>query len=94
MLTGATLLLKQEGLLGVIIETNGSGESYGCSESRIFDLLSGAGFQMANYDPWTRRLHDAGAMSTTENTLFVRPETELSRRLREAPPAHVVGVSV
>ncbi len=91
VLRGAAALLSDPGLLAVMVETNGSGESYGQSDGAILELLGWYGFHMTSYDPWTRELRHATALSSADNTIFVRQETDLGIRLRDAPRCHVRG---
>jgi len=95
VLEGGGATLRNEALLAVIMELNGSGERYGHDESRIAAMMRNLGFDACTYDPFERRLVDlAGAASATGNTLFVRQRERVMQRLKSAPPFKANGKAV
>ncbi len=95
VLEGGGATLRNEALLAVIMELNGSGERYGHDESRIAAMMRDLGFDACTYDPFERRLVDlAGAASATGNTLFVRQRERVMERLKSAPPFKANGKAV
>lgn len=82
-LRGARRMLSNPALLAIVMETNGSGERYGWSDSEMVDLVRKSGFESYSYDPINREL--LKAKTGTGNTIFIRDIDEVARRLRSAP---------
>ena len=95
VLAGATATLAHASLHSVIMELNGSGARYGFDERKILETMAGFGFTACRYEPFTRSLERLeGGKSESGNTLFVRDLELAHRRIREAPPVTVDGVSL
>jgi FkbM family methyltransferase len=82
VLSGATKTLADPALLGVVMETNGSGSRYGVSDDELIEILAQFGFETFTYDPFDRRL--VSGIQRAGNTLFVRDIEIVERRVREA----------
>jgi hypothetical protein len=86
VIAGAGRALADPGLLGVIMELNGSGARYGFDEDALHRDLLGRGFETSRYRLFERvfePLH--GARSGSGNTLYVRDAGRLGERVRLAP---------
>lgn len=83
VLQGAANTLSDDRLMAVVMETNGSGQRFGRSNTDLLDVMRGYGFSPWRYDPFNRRLDEV--MLGSANTIFVRQTTEVSERLRSAP---------
>jgi FkbM family methyltransferase len=91
VLEGASGILKNVSLLGVVIEMNGSGERYGIDEREIEKLMVEHGFAARSYDPRARKLIPLPNPNPSGNRIYVRNATEVERRLREAPRFSLAG---
>lgn len=94
VIEGAPALLAHPSLQAVLIELNGLGARYGFSDADIHARLLDFGFHPMRYEPFARRLVALEGHNTSGNTLYVRASAALEQRLREAPVARAVGVSV
>lgn len=83
VLQGASNTLSNDRLMAVVLETNGSGQRFGRSNTDLFDVMRDYGFTPYRYDPFSRRLDSVKKGSA--NTLFVREVAEVSQRLNSAP---------
>jgi FkbM family methyltransferase len=81
-LQGSGRTLANPKLLAVVMETNGSGARYGWSDDELLTLMGGHGFAPYNYDPFTRELMPVKPGSA--NTIFVRDQEKLMRRVKQA----------
>ena len=85
VLYGAEKTLKKNSLKAIIIELNGGGNKYGCSDEQTHLFLSQYGFKPATYDPEKRSL----VVNTTwnkegRNTIYVRSVEEVRKRVSSA----------
>jgi FkbM family methyltransferase len=86
VLRGAECTLSNPALHSILIELNGAGSKYGFDEASIVRMLNDYGFSSYLYDPLTRELSLlASKNETSDNTLFLRGESEVQERLRQAP---------
>lgn len=92
VIAGAKHVLQKESLKGVIMELNGSGARYGCSDANILQAMNDFGFATYRYHPFERRLEKlTGKNSGSGNTLFLRDETFVLERVKAAPLVAVLG---
>jgi FkbM family methyltransferase len=86
VLAGARKILGTEGLHSVIMELNGSGRRYGFEDSQIINYMKDFGFSTFRYEPFKRELNAIdGDACSSGNTLFIRDESAIQMRLRQAP---------
>lgn len=86
VLAGAERALADPGLLGLIMELNGSGARYGFDEDALHREMLGRGFETFRYRPFERVLEPLdGARSGGGNTLYARDAGRLAQRVRTAP---------
>ncbi len=91
VMEGATQTLRNERLLAVVLEMNGSGARYGFDEGDLDAMLVRSGFESSSYDPFTRRLMHVPAEPPPGNRIYVRNRGALQDRLRTAPPFTLPG---
>lgn len=89
---GGRVTLADSAVRAVVMETNGSGERYGCDEQRLMDEMRGLGFVACVYDPFNRKL-DAGE-SDAGNTIFVRDLAQTAATVGAAPRFQLVNGSI
>jgi FkbM family methyltransferase len=95
VLIGGFKTLQNPGLLGLIMELNESGLRYGFSDSEILKILSGFGFAPYSYSPISRSLKRLeGKNSKGGNTIFIRNEVEVLKRIKGSPRRKILGVSI
>jgi hypothetical protein len=92
VLRGGGKVLRDERLLAVIMETNGSGTRYGVSDGALRAEMSEYEFQPFYYDPFVRRLVTATGMNG--NTIFVRNQTAIEERTKSAPRFMLVNQTI
>jgi len=89
---GASNVLRNKQLNAVIMELNGSGERYGYDENLILQMMLDLGFKTYSYDPLKREILELhGKNLNSGNTLFLRDEAEVRKRLEAAPKVTVHG---
>lgn len=92
VLEGASETLKKQTLHSVIMELNGSGDRYHYDESRIVEMLFDYGFKTYSYNPFKRNLIKLnGKNLNAGNTLFIRDETTVLEKLKNAPLINIRG---
>jgi FkbM family methyltransferase len=89
VLAGASRTLSDPELVAVIAEENDEDAQYGEGIAPVREVMFRLGFAACNYDPWTRTLRPWDVKR--DNTLFVRSTADVTQRLRDAPPIHVLG---
>ena len=92
VLRGASETLANPALLAIILETNGSGTRYGVADADLFALLQAHGFSPFGYDPFARRLVDAG--QSGGNTVFVRDRAAVEARVAAAGRFRLVNGTI
>jgi FkbM family methyltransferase len=86
VINGMTCALANPSLHSVIVELNGSGRQYGFDDQNIIKTMWEFGFQMYRYEPFERALQLVSSKDiTSSNTLFLRNEEFVKRRLSSAP---------
>lgn len=86
VIDGAVRLLSSPDLLGVIMETNASGERFGVGTDDLVAAMRGHGFEAYQYDAEHRVFRAAVG---TANTIFVR-DIDRVRGLCEAAPVATI----
>jgi hypothetical protein len=95
VLDGAAMTLRNPELNSIIMELNGSGRRYGYDESKLLRLLLDNGFNSFSYDPLSRTLKSLNGKNMEQgNTIFIRDEAFVRKRLESAPKFNILGVSV
>jgi hypothetical protein len=91
VLRGGSRTLSNQSLLGIIIELNESGFRYGYHDSEIVNSLRDFGFQPFSYDPRNRVLKSLEKKNSKGgNTIFVRNQSEVVRRVQIAPKRRIL----
>lgn len=92
VLEGAREILQNQALHAVIMELNGSGKRYGFDEAKILEVMRGNGFRPYSYNPLRRTLIALeGKRSDSDNTLFIRNQSFVEDRLRDARKVTIHG---
>ena len=92
VLVGATKLLRQPNLLGLIIEFNGSGQKYGFSDKGCLEILESNGFLPYSYSPYDRKLVLIGGSDfQSGNVIFLREPNEAILRVANSPKFQVLN---
>lgn len=85
VLRGATETLRAADALCVIMETNGSGERYGASDTELIALMGAYGYRPYSYSPFERRFEPIEDSGAHINTVFVADIDEATHRVTQAP---------
>jgi FkbM family methyltransferase len=86
VIAGAGSVLRDPGLLSVVIELNGSGYRYGIDENEIHETMLGYGFDGYVYEPFGRALSPLhGRRPTSGDTLYIRDIDTVEVRVKDAP---------
>ena len=84
--------LQNPCLLALIVELNESGERYGYFDIDILKVLNDFGFQPYIYDPFRRTLQQIpGKNPKGGNTIFIRNEQKVIRKIKTAPKREILG---
>ena len=94
VLEGAHSVLANPSLHSVVMEINGSGARYGFSDDALVATMARFGFRECAYDPFERAIRPATASQRSGNSLFVRDESRVASRLRDAPRIAVFGLEI
>ena len=95
VISGAHMVLSNESLHSVVMELNGSESRYGFSEEKLLKTMLDYGFSTYSYEPFSRGLTSLeGKNNQSGNTLFIRNESAISRRLKVAPKIKVGNVEI
>lgn len=90
VLAGATRTLRAPGLLGLLLEDNGSNQRYP-QRTPIADILREHGFMPFDYDAITRTLSPCTTLRGDGNVLFLRDREAAQQRVRAAPRFQLVN---
>ncbi|MGH8104768.1 MAG: FkbM family methyltransferase [Arenimonas sp.] len=84
VLSGASKALQDPGLMGVLIEDNGSDQRYESKQS-VLEILKSHGLEPCRYDAVSRELVAAsGEMGLFGNILFLKNRGEAAQRVKTA----------
>ena len=72
VLEGSNQLLKNENLMGLIVELNGCSKRYGFKDSDVDQILTQNGFNKFEYNPFNRKLIEIDQFHNEKNTLYLR----------------------
>jgi FkbM family methyltransferase len=93
VIKGAANLLNSDNLKAIIIELNGSGMRYGFSDEKIHGELISFGFVPYLYDPFERKIKRLNKPGTL-NTLYLRSEEWIMKRISSAKKFNILGQSI
>ncbi len=95
VLEGGKRALSAPSLLAVIMETNGSGARYGVDDTQLIELMEQHGFTSWGYCATNRILHPKSACQGSHaeegNTIFLRNQDEVERRIRAASKTQLIN---
>jgi FkbM family methyltransferase len=96
VIRGGALTFNAPSLMAVLIELNGSGQRYGFSEKAIRDSFLDRGFAPYRYNPFDRslKLLADNCVNQNPNTLYIREEKAVQKRLLEGAAFEVIGRSI
>jgi len=95
VLGGAAHTLENPGLEAVLMELNGSGETYGFDEIQLHNNMIDLGFKKCAYNVLTRELQiDADTNWYTGNNLYVRNPKSTQALLSSAKSFAVIGMQL
>jgi len=95
VIRGGFETLRNPGLIALILELNESGERYGYFDNEILEVLYDFGFQPHSYDPFRRTLQQLpGKNPMGGNTIFIRNEAEIIRKIKTAPKREILGTLI
>jgi FkbM family methyltransferase len=94
VLEGASLTLKQPALISIIVELNGSCHRYGINERDIHAFISKQGFIPISYNPFDRSYAVKDSFNPNGNTIYIKPEGDVAKRLSAARKFQVLNLCV
>jgi FkbM family methyltransferase len=95
VIKGGDKPLKANSLLAVLLEVHGVGRRYGFDEDKLHQEMLQKGFVPCRYQPFDRKIIAINDRNKRfGNTLYVRDESALQRRLESAPKILVHGQAI
>ena len=94
VLQGADSTLKQASLMAIIVELNGSCHRYGIKEKDIHEFITGYGFTPVSYDPFERAYSKKDSFNPNGNTIYIKNEEDVGKRLKNARKFSVLKLCV
>lgn len=95
VLAGARHLLTGHKVLAVLLELNGSGERYGCSDRVLYDTMASLGFSAYRYDPFSRSLTEVEFSDRMGNNLLFSFDIEkIAERCQNAACFQVNSITL
>ena len=93
VLKGSNKLLSNPAVKAIIMELNGLGEQYGFDEKEMHHFLLQQGFNTYSYSPYERKLTPKNKLDIN-NTLYIRNEEFVKKRLSEAVVINIAGQQI
>ncbi|NMD29104.1 MAG: FkbM family methyltransferase [Bacteroidetes bacterium] len=93
VLKGSNKLLSNPAVKAIIMELNGLGEQYGFDEKEMHYFLLQQGFNTYSYSPYERKLTQKNKLDIN-NTLYIRNEEFVKKRLSEAVVINIAGQQI
>ncbi len=84
VLQGAVSTLAHPSLMAIIVEINGSCHRYGINEKDIHEFIMQQGFIPISYNPFERSYSIKPSFNPNGNTIYIKNETEVGKRLETA----------
>ena len=96
VIRGGAITFNSPSLMAVLIELNGSGQRYGFSEKAIRDTFLDRGFAPYCYNPFDRslKLLADNCENKNANTLYIRDEKAVKKRLQEGAAFKILEKSI
>jgi FkbM family methyltransferase len=86
VIMGASKILRENNVVAIIIELNGSGQEFGHSDEEIHQKLLGFNFIPVTYDPFIRKLIALKSFKRgSGNTIYVKNLDFIAQRCKSAP---------
>lgn len=81
VLQGASKTLANSSMMAIIVEINGSCRRYGIDEKNIHEFIVARGFTPISYNPFERSYSIKPSFNPHGNTIYIKNETEVQKRL-------------
>jgi FkbM family methyltransferase len=94
VLQGAISILKHSSLLAIIVELNGSCHRYGINEKDIHEFIIVHGFTPVTYNPFERKYSKQHSFNPNGNTIYIKNEGDVAKRLETARKFSVLNLCV
>jgi FkbM family methyltransferase len=89
ILDGGRRFFSNSNVSALIIELNGSGESFGVHDEEVHNAVTSFGFQPVSYDPVTREVLRAETYEKGGNTIYVKDLSHVRHRVAIAQPIRI-----
>lgn len=93
VLKGADKILSNTKLKAIIIEVNEEGNRYNVEENKVNDILLSYGFELYNYEPFSRFLTKSNK-SSTDNCIYIRDLGFVKERIKMSKKFTVLNIDV
>jgi hypothetical protein len=81
-------------MMAIIVELNGSCNRYGITEKDIHEFITDRGFLPVSYNPFERSLAIKPSFNHNGNTIYIKNETEIGKRLSGARKFRILSQSI
>jgi FkbM family methyltransferase len=83
---GGMKFFDNPNVVALIVELNGSGDTFGIDDSEVHKIITSFGFRPVAYDPFNRKISSLNSFVGEENTIYVKDLDDAQNRVSVSPP--------
>ena len=82
---GGMKFFDNPNVVALIVELNGSGDTFGIDDSEVHKIITSFGFRPVAYDPFSRKISSLDSFVGEENTIYVKDLDDAQNRVSVSP---------
>ena len=82
---GGMKFFDNPNVVALIVELNGSGDTFGIDDSEVHKIITSFGFRPVAYDPFNRKISSLDSFVGEENTIYVKDLDDAQNRVSVSP---------
>ena len=82
---GGMKFFDNPNVVALIVELNGSGDTFGIDDSEVHKTITSFGFRPVAYDPFSRKISSLDSFVGEENTIYVKDLDDAQNRVSVSP---------
>jgi FkbM family methyltransferase len=82
---GGMKFFDNPNVVALIVELNGSGDTFGIDDSEVHKMITSFGFRPVAYDPFNRKISPLDSFMGKENTIYVKDLDHAQNRVSDSP---------